>query len=173
MAKSFINSWLNSWAWLESLYGRYDLGYKRLLLPYSGGITMPEVEERMTNFLKLLYGAILIIMIALLISASMQESILTIPPAVTRDPWFQATLVDCYFAFLSFFIWVCYREKSTAAKVIWFIAISTLGNIAMAIYVLIALMQIKPGEGVDTLFTRRKKWNNWTGLNQIQLLQLI
>ncbi len=118
---------------------------------------MPEVEERMTNFLKLLYGAILIIMIALLISASMQESILTIPPAVTLDPWFQATLVDCYFAFLSFFIWVCYREKSTAAKVIWFIAISTLGNIAMAIYVLIALMQIKPGEGVDTLFTRRKK----------------
>ncbi len=110
----------------------------------------------MINLLKLLYGAILIVMTTTVISAAMHESILAIPPVVKGDPWFQATLVDCYLAFLSFFVWVCYREKSVAAKILWFIAIFALGNIAMSIYVLIALMQIKPGENVTTLFTRQK-----------------
>ncbi len=110
----------------------------------------------MTNLLRLLYGAILIIMIALAVWASLQESILAIPPVVTRDPWFIGTLADCYFSSVTFILWVCYREESLPARLFWFLAISTTGNIAMAIYVLIALMQLKPGESAATLFTRRK-----------------
>lgn len=63
-----------------------------------------------------------------------------------RDVWFQATLADAYFGFLSFFVWVAYREKSALARVGWFIGIMLLGNIAMSAYALIAIWKWKADE---------------------------
>jgi hypothetical protein len=94
-------------------------------------------------------------MIAVTTWSGMHENILAIPPVVLNDVWFKATLFDAYFGFLSFFIWICYREKSLALKVFLFFAIVFLGNIAMAIYALVALFRLKPGDGVQKLFARR------------------
>lgn len=87
--------------------------------------------------------------------AATQESILKIPPSVTGDPWFIATLFDAYFAFLVIFLFVCYREKSFLGKALWGIAFAALGNIAIAVYMLIALGKLKPGAGVEELFRRK------------------
>lgn len=85
----------------------------------------------------------------------MQESILKIHPSVTGDPWFIATLFDAYFAFLVIFLFVCYREKSFLSKALWGIAFAALGNIAIAVYMLIALGKLKPDAGVEELFRRK------------------
>ncbi len=108
----------------------------------------------MVVVLRITYAVILGIMLYVVSNACMQESLFKIPEVVTSNIWFKATLVDCYFGFLSFFFWVCYREKSILWKVFWFFAIMLTGNIAMAAYVLQVLARFKSGDGVDKLFAR-------------------
>lgn len=69
--------------------------------------------------------------------------------------WFRATLADAYFGFITFFAWVAWKEVRVWKKILWFVLIMTLGNIAMSIYVLIELFRQKSGDTVTTLLTRR------------------
>jgi hypothetical protein len=69
-------------------------------------------------------------------------------------PWAVATLFDAYFGFLTFFVWVCFRERTLAAKLIWFVLIMALGNIAMSAYVLIQLFRLKSQEPLSNLVLR-------------------
>ena len=46
--------------------------------------------------------------------------------------------------FLTFFVWLAYRENSLAARLLWLIAILLLGNIAMASYVLLIVWRLPP-----------------------------
>jgi predicted permease len=94
-------------------------------------------------------------MVAFTVWAATQENILAIPAVVLNDVWFKATLFDAYFALLSIFLWVCYREKSLVLKLFMLVAIVCLGNIAISLYVLSLLLGLKPGEGVEKLFARR------------------
>ena len=71
------------------------------------------------------------------------------------SPWAVATLFDAYFGFLTFFVWVCFKERRLAAKVIWFVLIMALGNIAMSGYVLIQLFRLEPEEPLSNLLLRR------------------
>ena len=70
------------------------------------------------------------------------------------SPWAVATLFDAYFGFLTFFVWVYFKEGSLAAKVIWFLLIMELGNIAMSGYVLIQLFRLKSQERLSNLVLR-------------------
>jgi predicted permease len=88
-------------------------------------------------------------------SASLQCPLFAIPADVLGHPWFIATLVDAYWAFITFFVWVAWKEQAGAARVLWFLAIILLGNIAMALYFLRELFSVSPTEGIDPVFTRR------------------
>ena len=70
-------------------------------------------------------------------------------------PWFIATLFDTYFAFLTFYCWVAYKETSNGARVIWLIAILLLGNIAMAIYMLRVLCKVPTDADMKTILLRQ------------------
>lgn len=110
----------------------------------------------MISFLKVLYVVVLLAMLSVTTWASLKESILSIPAAVCGDPWFVATLFDAYFGFLFFFLWVCYKEKSVVLKIVWFFAIMILGNIAMAIYMLVNLFRLPRGASVKDLILRQE-----------------
>jgi hypothetical protein len=71
-----------------------------------------------------------------------------------RSPWAVATLFDAYFGFLTFFIWVAYKERSATSRILWFVSIMALGNIAMAGYVLLQLSRLKPEDGIEKLLLR-------------------
>jgi hypothetical protein len=71
------------------------------------------------------------------------------------EPWFVATFVDAYCGFLTFCVWVAYKECSTAHRVAWFLAILCLGNIAMAAYMLIQLLRLRRGESWENLLLKR------------------
>lgn len=109
----------------------------------------------MIIFLRILFSVILITMITVTVIAAMQESILAIPPAVTSDPWFAATLYDAYFGFYTFYLWVFYRETSSLAKLLWFISITLLGNIAISSYMLLALSKLKKNDGLEKLLLKK------------------
>ena len=101
-----------------------------------------------------LFGCVLAAMLAVTTYASLDRSILEVGPRLTQDPWFQATLADAYFGFLTIFVWVAYREPGLLRKTAWFILIMLLGNIAISVYLLIQLVRWDPARGAESLLLR-------------------
>ena len=71
-----------------------------------------------------------------------------------RSPWALVTLFDAYFGFVTFFVWVCFKERALAAKVLWFLLIMGPENNAMSGYVLILLLKLQPDEPLSELLLR-------------------
>ena len=71
-----------------------------------------------------------------------------------RQPWAVATLYDAYFGFITFWIWVAYKENTLWSRLLWLALILSLANIAMSLYVLIQLFRLKPEPSVEALFRR-------------------
>jgi hypothetical protein len=108
------------------------------------------------TFLKLLFVFIFLSMVAITIRTSLQISLWAAMPAFAANPWAMATLYDAYFGFLTFFCWLAWRERALGVKLIWFVLIMALGNIAMSAYVLIQLFGLKRDEGVGMLFQQKR-----------------
>ena len=87
--------------------------------------------------------------------ASSIEALWKMPREVATHPWFIATLFDTYFAFLAFWLWVAYKERSVLSRVLWLIGILLLGNIAMAIYMLIQLYRVPASATVEQVLLRK------------------
>ena len=107
----------------------------------------------MKTFLKCLFGLIFGFMVVMTARTSLQVPIWQ--ASFTGNVWAWATLYDAYFGFITFFCWVAWRERSLGIKVLWFILIMALGNIAMSFYVLLQLFALKPQEPVGALFQRK------------------
>ena len=71
------------------------------------------------------------------------------------NPWFIATLFDAYFGFLWFWLWVAHKERGWPARIAWLFAILALGNIGMALYMLIQLARLPAGAAPQDLLLRR------------------
>jgi predicted permease len=110
-------------------------------------------------FLRILFIAVLSSMLCVTSWASMRVSILAIPREVFTHPWFIATLFDAYFGFLTFYVWQAWKEQSLAARVLWFIAVMLLGNLAMSIYLLAELFRINKSAQLTEVVTRRNPGN--------------
>ncbi|MCP4190703.1 MAG: DUF1475 domain-containing protein [Planctomycetaceae bacterium] len=105
----------------------------------------------MRSILLVMFCLILVGMLLITTWASLDRSMLDAGSELMTYPWFIATLADAYFGFLTFYAWVAYRETSGLKRVVWFILIMTLGNIAMAVYMLIQLMTWRSGQPADLL----------------------
>jgi len=110
----------------------------------------------MKLLLKLLFGGILIYMVSMTTWVSVHKSILASGNEFswTASPWAVATLFDAYFGFVTFYVWVAYKERNWAAKAVWFLLIMGLGNIAMSIYVLIQLFKLRPEQPAFAMLQR-------------------
>ncbi len=107
--------------------------------------------------LRLLFAVVLLSMIAVTGWAGAQQALGDFARSATiRDPWVIATLVDAYWAFIAFYVWVAWKEQSFPARGLWFIAIILLGNMAMALYMLVQLSAVPAGGPLDAVFTRRQ-----------------
>ena len=69
--------------------------------------------------------------------------------------WTIATLMDAYCGFLTFYVWVFYKEPRWRPRIAWFVAIMLLGNMAMSGYLLYQLMRLRPGEPASAILTAR------------------
>jgi predicted permease len=97
-------------------------------------------------------------MIAMLVVttwASNHVALWRLPSNVSGHPWFIATLFDTYFAFLTFYFWLVYKETKAIARILWLIAILVLGNIAMATYMLIQLFRLPLNARLEHLLLRK------------------
>ncbi|TWU40915.1 DUF1475 family protein [Novipirellula artificiosorum] len=105
-------------------------------------------------FLLSLFGAILVVMIAVTFYASLDRSVFKAGSELLSDRWFVATLFDAYCGFLTFYVWVAYKERTLLGKGLWFILILMLGNIAMSIYLLIQLAKLDRNAGITSILLR-------------------
>ena len=105
--------------------------------------------------LVLFFSGILLIMLAVTTYASLDRSVFEVGRQLTSDPWFQATLIDAYCGFLTFYVWVAYKETTVIGRFLWFVLIMTLGNIAMSVYALIQLWRWDPDRGIPSLLCRK------------------
>lgn len=108
----------------------------------------------MRAFLLALFGLFLAAMIGVTVWASLGQNIWD-AGYLFNERWFVATFVDAYLGFLTFYVWVAYRERTVIGRVLWFVAIMGLGNIAMAVYVIIQLVRLRPGGSGAELLTGR------------------
>jgi hypothetical protein len=118
----------------------------------------------MLLFLRLLFLIVLGSMLWVTSWASLQCPLFAVPREVFTHPWFIATLFDAYWGFITFFVWVCYKQTSWIARAAWFVAIMLLGNIAMAVYCLGELFRVSPGNTLETLLTIRRDGPSPLGL---------
>lgn len=69
--------------------------------------------------------------------------------------WTIATLMDAYFGFLTFYVWVFYKESRSLPRLAWFVAIMVLGNMAMSTYVLVQLLRLRPEQAASDILAAR------------------
>ncbi len=79
------------------------------------------------------------------VRASLHESVVTAAGPLLKSPWGLATLADAYFGFLTFYLWILYKEVRWLSRLVWLVAILLLGNFAMAAFALRELARMKPG----------------------------
>jgi hypothetical protein len=122
---------------------------------------MAATENPMRNSLAL-YGALVFAaLVAVSTWATLQLGVmdaireLIAHPRTYTQPWFIATVFDAYFAFLWFWLWVAYREKTWLSRIAWLVLIFSLGNMAMAGYVLLALRRLPKDAPVEALLLRQ------------------
>lgn len=101
-----------------------------------------------------LFIAIIAAMLWATVRASLDRSVVDASVDLIRDPWFVATLFDAYFGFLTFFVWVAYKERTAGARALWFVLLMLLGNFAMAAYVLRELKRLPAGAPLSSILMR-------------------
>lgn len=105
--------------------------------------------------LRFFFLLVLLSMLAVTSWASLECALWKTPREVVTHPWFIATLFDTYWAFLTFYCWVAYKEVSWIARLAWLIGILLLGNIVMAIYMLIQLFRVPADGRIEDVLMRR------------------
>jgi hypothetical protein len=111
----------------------------------------------MIIFLRGLFIVIIVSMLGITSWAGSQQSLGAFAHSATfRDPWVIATLFDAYWAFITFYVWVAWKEQSLAARLLWFVAIILLGNFAMSAYMLVQLFAVPAAGPLAEVFTRRQ-----------------
>ncbi|MEI6862168.1 MAG: DUF1475 family protein [Verrucomicrobiota bacterium] len=88
--------------------------------------------------------------------ASLRCPLFGVPRDVFTHPWFIATLFDAYWAFITFAVWVLWKEQSAGARILWFVAIILWGNLAMSLYMLGELFRIKSSDQLGEVFGTRR-----------------
>lgn len=115
-------------------------------------------------FLRILFGVVLGSMLWVTSWASLQCPLFGVPRDVFTHPWFIATLFDAYWGFITFYVWVAYKQTSWVARGAWLVAILLLGNIAMAAYCLSELFAAPKGQSLADLLTVRREGRGALGL---------
>ena len=109
----------------------------------------------MLTWLKVIFVLVLLSMLAVTTVASFDRGVFEAGADLWKDPWFKATLADAYFGFLAVYLWIAYKERTWGRRVLWFVLLMLLGNIAIAVYLLIQLFRLPANASMEDLLLRK------------------
>ena len=107
--------------------------------------------------LRILFAFIFLCMLGYTSYASTRQSMFAWG-GLTAGPdryWTIATMLDAYFGFLTFYVWVFYKELRWLPRIAWFIAIMVFGNMAMSAYVLVQLSRLRAADQTAAILSAR------------------
>jgi hypothetical protein len=107
--------------------------------------------------LRIFAGLVLAGMLIVTTIASLDRGVLAAGAELWPDPWFKATLADAYFGFLTVFLWIAYKEPGLGRRLLWLVLLLTLGNIAIAAYLMLQTFKLRPGDPVEKLLLRSQQ----------------
>ena len=107
------------------------------------------------TFLKFFLSLVWLWMVYVVVSTSLESSLFKEWDFLGSIPWMRATLWDFYANVLVIYLWVLYRERSWALKVLWLVLFFCLGSIGTIGYVLIELLRLKDRQGVEAILQRK------------------
>ena len=113
------------------------------------------MNRKTTSLLKAIFALILLAMLSVTITATIDQNIFEAVGKMWPNWWFKVTLADAYFGFLTFFVWVAYKELRLWRKLVCFASIMLLGNLAISAYMLLEFFKLREGDNFETLLTRR------------------
>jgi heme/copper-type cytochrome/quinol oxidase subunit 4 len=90
-------------------------------------------------FARAVFLAGFIILLFLIVYGAVYADIAGEGKAMLDTFWGRFTLGDIYIAFAVFYLWVFYREKAPAKKLLWFVFIMAGGSMAICLYMFLAL----------------------------------
>ena len=125
-----------------------------MILARAYDLAIQYKKQYIKGSLIVFYLGILGFTTATVVKALMSKSILDSGPLLISDPWGFATLVEAYLAFLTFYLWVFYKEKSIVARFVWFVLIMGFGNVSIAVYMLIQIYYWQEKDGIEKLIFR-------------------
>ena len=107
--------------------------------------------------LQILFAFILVSLTTYNLWVSTQQPVWEWGGLTTRPDnlWTIATLIDAYYGFITFYVWVLWKETRALPRALWFVAIILLGNIAMSAYLLRQLARLAPEDSMGTLLSAR------------------
>jgi hypothetical protein len=108
----------------------------------------------MLTLLRGILGFILLSMIVLTVVAIQEASLTEAGSELWKDAWFRLTLADAYFGFLIVYLWVAYKERTLASRIVWFLLFMALGNMAVSAYILIQLFGVRHGSLAESLLLK-------------------
>jgi len=117
-------------------------------------------------FLRAFFAVVFLSMVGVTTWASLHQPLGDFARSPTfREPWVIATLFDAYWAFLAFYVWVAWKERSVLARVLWLPVLLALGNLGIAAYMLRELGRVPAGGPRDAalaaVFTERRPAAGW------------
>ena len=114
-----------------------------------------KMDRKSLYALRALFALMLIGMLSVTVTATIDQNIFEAVGNLWPNWWFKATLADAYFGFLTFFVWVAYKELHLWRKLVWFASFMLMGNLAISAYMLLELYKVQAGDPIETLLTRR------------------
>jgi hypothetical protein len=105
--------------------------------------------------LKILFSALSLFMVYMVVSTSLESNLIKEWSFLGSIPWMRATLIDFYINIIVLYTWVVYKEVGWTNRIVWLILFVGLGSITVTLYVVIQLMKLKPGEGIEHVLLRR------------------
>ena len=111
----------------------------------------------MIQIIKYLLLTVLLFMIYIVISTSLESNLYKEWNFLAAIPWMRATLWDFYANILVIYLWVIYKEKNAFVLLLWAVLFFCLGSIGSIAYVLIQLFRAKPTDGMKEVLMQSKR----------------
>jgi hypothetical protein len=122
-----------------------------------GGIAAKCAFMNSKKALKILFCCIFVVLTGYNLWAATRQPLLQWRGLTTGPDryWTIAAFVDAYCGFLTFYVWVFYKEARWPRRIVWFAAIMILGNIAASAYVVLQLMRLAPDQKPSCILSAR------------------
>lgn len=118
------------------------------------------MSKKTSTVLQIIFFSAFILLLAAIIYGVTARDIFAEGSIMLEIYWGQFTFIDIYIAFIVFYLWVVFREKSVINSLMWFVLIMTGGSMTICLYLFLAVRNCDRNWGKLIAGNRTEVLNN-------------